>query len=127
MVDSPTPTVPMRSDSTKVISSSGPRLRASAAATVHPAVPPPAMTTRFTACPSKSSLPLDSPVQPVEQSRPQPPGPGPVDRREVTLRVLGQVRARPRRLAEDVVIEQRAPSLLLRVRAVAQAEQRVEQ
>jgi hypothetical protein len=48
MVASPTPTVPISSDSISWMSSSGPRLLDSPAATIQPAVPPPAMTTRRT-------------------------------------------------------------------------------
>ena len=44
MVASPTPMVPMVLDSTSLILTSGPILRASAAAAIHPAVPPPAIT-----------------------------------------------------------------------------------
>ena len=49
MVDSPTPIVPISSDSTRMMSSRGPSCRPSAAATIQPAVPPPAMTTRLIA------------------------------------------------------------------------------
>ena len=45
IVASPTPTMPISEDSTSVIDSRGPSTRASAAAVIHPAVPPPAMTT----------------------------------------------------------------------------------
>ena len=46
MVDSPTPTVPIASDSISVTSTVRPMVRAMAAAAIHPAVPPPATTTR---------------------------------------------------------------------------------
>lgn len=46
MVDSPTPTVPIASDSTSVTSTARPMVRAIAAAAIHPAVPPPATTMR---------------------------------------------------------------------------------
>jgi hypothetical protein len=52
MVDSPTPIVPISSDSTRTMSSTVPSSRPSAAATTQPAVPPPAMTTRLIAGPS---------------------------------------------------------------------------
>jgi hypothetical protein len=52
--DSPTPIVPISSDSTRAMSIKGPNCRASAVAASQPAVPPPAITTRFTFCPSKS-------------------------------------------------------------------------
>ena len=45
MVASPTPTVPISSDSTRVMSSVLPRSFASDAAAIQPAVPPPATTT----------------------------------------------------------------------------------
>ena len=48
IVDSPTPTVPIASDSISVRSTVRPIVRAIAAAVIHPAVPPPAMTTRRT-------------------------------------------------------------------------------
>src|SRR5687768_8681328 len=48
-VDSPTPIVPISSDSTSVISSSFPKYFESAIAATQPAVPPPAMTTFLTA------------------------------------------------------------------------------
>jgi hypothetical protein len=44
MVASPTPTVPISSDSTRLMLTAGSRRRASAAAAIHPAVPPPTMT-----------------------------------------------------------------------------------
>jgi len=44
IVASPTPTMPISEDSTSVIDSRGPNTLASAAAVIHPAVPPPAMT-----------------------------------------------------------------------------------
>ena len=46
MVDSPTPTVPISSDSTSTRSSSPWNCCDSAAAAIQPAVPPPAITTR---------------------------------------------------------------------------------
>src|SRR6185503_15220990 len=45
IVASPTPTMPISEDSMSVIVSLGPSTRASAAAHIQPAVPPPAMTT----------------------------------------------------------------------------------
>jgi hypothetical protein len=47
MVDSPTPIVPIASDSTRVSSIALPNVRASAAAAIQPAVPPPATTMRL--------------------------------------------------------------------------------
>ena len=44
IVASPTPTVPIASDSTSVIDARLPRKRAKVAAATQPAVPPPAMT-----------------------------------------------------------------------------------
>src|SRR6478735_2685365 len=48
-VDSPTPTVPISSDSTSVMSSSLPKCVDSVMAAIQPAVPPPAITTFLTA------------------------------------------------------------------------------
>lgn len=48
IVASPTPTVPISSDSISVMSRTLPRVRDKAAAAIQPAVPPPAMTTRRT-------------------------------------------------------------------------------
>ena len=48
MVASPTPTVPISSDSTKVMSSVLPMTLPRAAAAIQPAVPPPAITTLWT-------------------------------------------------------------------------------
>ena len=48
MVASPTPTVPISSDSTSLMSSSLPSVFDRPAATIQPAVPPPAITTRRT-------------------------------------------------------------------------------
>src|ERR1700722_13983556 len=47
MVDSPTPTVPMVSDSTTWIFRLSPMARLKTAAVIHPAVPPPTTTTRL--------------------------------------------------------------------------------
>src|SRR5690348_5978701 len=46
MVASPTPTVPIPADSTRWISRCGPSARASSAAAIQPAVPPPTITSR---------------------------------------------------------------------------------
>src|SRR3954471_823569 len=50
MVASPTPTMPISDDSMSTIVRRGPSTRASAAAVIQPAVPPPAMTTDLTSC-----------------------------------------------------------------------------
>jgi hypothetical protein len=50
IVASPTPTVPISSDSISTMSSKGPRCFDSAAAATQPAVPPPAITTRLIVC-----------------------------------------------------------------------------
>ena len=56
MVASPTPTVPISSDSTKVIDNLRPTSRDSAAAAIQPAVPPPAITTRSIRCELESVI-----------------------------------------------------------------------
>src|SRR3954468_10077959 len=48
MVASPTPMMPISSDSTNVMATRGPITLASAAAAIHPAVPPPAITIDLT-------------------------------------------------------------------------------
>src|SRR5687768_6083975 len=126
IVDSPTPTVPIASDSTSVISISAPRCLTSAAATAQPAVPPPAITARLTTC-SCNVPSLSSPIQPIEQKRPQPPRLHLVHWREVALCVRRQVLGGPPGWAEHVVVEHRSPGELLAVRPVAQAQQGVEQ
>src|SRR5882762_3244821 len=50
MVASPTPMMPISSDSTNVMVRRGPMTLAIAAAAIHPAVPPPAMTTDLISC-----------------------------------------------------------------------------
>ena len=53
---SPTPTVPISSDSTSVMDSLRPTNRDKAAAAIHPAVPPPAITTWSTFCSLESVI-----------------------------------------------------------------------
>ncbi len=62
-VDSPTPTVPISSDSTSVMSSSLPKCVDSVIAAIQPAVPPPAMTTFFTAPGAASALLIQIPFR----------------------------------------------------------------
>src|SRR5882724_10089365 len=50
MVASPTPMIPISSDSTRVMVRRGPMTLAIAAAAIHPAVPPPAITTDLISC-----------------------------------------------------------------------------
>src|SRR3982751_1616492 len=64
-VASPTPTVPISSDSTSVMSTSEPICCESAAATHQPEVPPPAITTFFTVC---SAIPNPSGIQPFRRT-----------------------------------------------------------
>src|SRR3954463_6818141 len=55
MVASPTPTIPISSDSTSVTENRGMQKRANAAAVIHPAVPPPTTTIR-----SLTALPMSN-------------------------------------------------------------------
>src|SRR5262245_10219978 len=56
IVASPTPTIPISEDSTSVMESLGPSTRARAAAHIHPAAPPPAMTIDLTSWPATLEL-----------------------------------------------------------------------
>src|SRR6476646_4113304 len=60
-VDSPTPTVPISSDSTSVMSSSLLKCVDSVIAAIQPPVPPPAMTTFFTAPGADSAFSIRTP------------------------------------------------------------------
>ena len=120
-VDSPTPTVPICSDSTRMISRMPRNCCDSAAAAIQPAVPPPAMTTLriFIACHARSlraqrlSLSMqhrpDLPREASRRSGPSTPRAG-----------SGKMFAGAVRRAEDVVVEDVAPGLLLALGPVAQ-------
>jgi hypothetical protein len=60
IVASPTPTVPISSDSSSVMSSVRPNWRASAVAVIQPAVPPPRITTERTRCEGASDAVMES-------------------------------------------------------------------
>ena len=113
IVASPTPTVPISSDSTTVMSNVLPRSLASDAAAIQPAVPPPAMTTLWTFlcsnCASRSFLP----VQLVDDRGAQPLRRCLVEGREGSAPCLGDVRVDRLVGIEDVVIEHASPSLAL--------------
>src|SRR6187397_1344895 len=63
-VDSPTPMVPISSDSTSVMSSNLPKCVDSVIAAIQPEVPPPAMTTFFTAPGTVSAFSIKPPSKP---------------------------------------------------------------
>src|SRR5689334_23260284 len=108
IVASPTPTVPIRSDSTSVMSSWLPSRFTRLYAVNQPAVPPPAMTTRvlpeFTGAEflafqaERDGVAHAACVLFVHVG-------------ERALDLFGQMCARHRGVAEDVVVEQRAPAL----------------
>src|SRR5512138_1286288 len=101
-VDSPTPMVPISSDSTSVICSSSPSCCARAAAATHPAVPPPAITTFFTAVPVVIRV---SAIQEIDQHRAQLPRARFVERAQHTARLLREMRAGALGGPEHVVLE----------------------
>src|SRR4051812_37814519 len=121
MVDSPTPIVPISSDSTRTMSSNGPSRRPRAAATTQPAVPPPAMTTRLTIWPCIKTPPAASAIQAIDQVGAEPPRLHLVERAEIAAGMFGQMLARAFWRTEDIIVEQLPPSLFLWFRAVAQA------
>src|SRR5687768_7557356 len=129
-VDSPTPMVPICSDSTRVISSRSRNWCASAHAATQPVVPPPAMTT-LRILPVSNAFPLmragatGSTVEFADQHRADLArqrvvhGPQHVARR--CRQVLAGAFAGPK----DVVVEDLTPGLLFALRAVADRPQRV--
>src|SRR5215510_12191491 len=118
MVASPTPMVPISSDSMSVISSNEPSWCDSAAAASQPAVPPPAMTTFFTDL--ESTLPLRaSTIQAVQEHGPDLPRAVFIDGSEQAAGLLRKMFARARRRAEHVILENLPPGFLLRLRPVA--------
>src|SRR5690606_15935890 len=108
-VASPTPTVPITSDSTSTMSSTLPSILDSAAAAIQPAVPPPAMTTRLTCRPwvSLASLftAVSSAVDAFQQARAQAAGAVLVQRRQHAAGMFGDVRGGVRVGLEHVVAE----------------------
>src|SRR5690606_25600450 len=147
IVDSPTPTVPICSDSTRVTSRCSRNWWVSAQAAIQPAVPPPAMTTRLIlpslmlfppqglampvnggdgmrcdlSAPATRAPPPQSrlPVEFSDQKRPHPARCGLVQWREHPARGLRQVLARALAGTEHVVLEDLAPGLLLALGPVA--------
>src|SRR5690606_19775088 len=141
IVDSPTPTVPISSDSTKVTSSRSRNWWVSAHAVTQPAVPPPAITTlriRFLSktLPSVAKAaapvacgcarpwrrirgPARSAVEFGYQGRAHPARGGFIEWCQLAARLFGQVLAGACGRAEHVVLEQLAPGALLLLRAVA--------
>src|SRR6185436_3322253 len=118
MVASPTPTVPMRSDSTSVISSWVPRRFARLYAVSQPAVPPPAMTTRVLPLTFTGFLAFQAVGHDVaDAARVLFIHVG-----ERALRLLRQMSPWHRVVTENVVVEQCAPALPVCQRPVAQAE-----
>src|SRR5262245_23030749 len=124
MVASPTPTVPIRSDSTSVISSWLPRRLARLYAASQPAVPPPAMTTRVL---PEFTVPGFLSFQAVVHDVADATRVLFVHVGERALEVFRQVCPWHRVVTEDVVVEQRAPALSIYQWAVAQPEHRVHQ
>src|SRR5262245_18188711 len=102
MVASPTPTVPMRSDSTSVISIWLPSRLARLYAASQPAVPPPAMTTRVLPLMCTGVLALQAEGHGFAQAARILF----VHVGERALRICRKVRPRHRVVAEDVVVEQ---------------------
>src|SRR4026208_1661799 len=96
IVDSPTPTVPISSDSTSVTSTIPRNCCDSAAAAIHPAVPPPAITTFFISM-------FMSAIEPTEQHGPDLPRPRFVDGAEHAARPLREMFAGASRRADDAV------------------------
>src|SRR5581483_7946321 len=120
MVASPTPTVAISSDSTRVMSSIRPRTLEMAAAALHPAVPPPAMTTRRMGLGSCSGwecccmVGLQLSFHFIEQRGAQGAGAIVVERRQHALRVLRYVPGLFAVAFKNIVAEQVLPCLALR-------------
>src|SRR5687767_10555968 len=113
IVDSPTPTVPISSDSTSVTSTIPRNCWDSAAAAIQPAVPPPAITTLFISM-------FMSAIEPTEQHGPDLPRPRLVDGAEHPARLLRETFAGASRRTEDVVLDDVLPGGLLTLRPVPQ-------
>src|SRR5262245_8765066 len=123
-VDSPTPTVPISSDSISVMSSTVPSCRESAAAAIQPAVPPPAITTFLISVLFKRSS-CRSAIEEIEQHRPDLPGGVVGHRAERAAGVLRQVLGRLFGRAEHVVVEHGLPRGLFLLGPIAQGHQGV--
>src|SRR5688572_20434320 len=123
-VASPTPTVPISSDSTSTISSNSPNCCASAAAVTHPAVPPPVITTFFTTGASKRT---SSTIESAEQEGAQSSRLVFIDGTEIAPGPFRKMLARGVGGPEYVVVEDLAPGTFFRLGPITQAEQRVQQ
>src|SRR5688572_11867496 len=123
-VASPTPTVPISSDSTSTISSSSPNCCDSAAAVTQPAVPPPVITTFLTAGASKRT---SSTIQTTEQEGAQTSRLDFIHGPEVASSVFGKMFACGIAGPEYVIVEDFPPGAFFDLGSVAQAEQRVQQ
>src|SRR3954466_12737498 len=116
IVASPTPTVPISSDSMSLMSSTLPSVREIAAATIQPAVPPPAMTILRTGLCSTVS-PLS--VQALQQEGAQVARAIGIELAEHAARILGNVRGLLGRRIENVVVEDRLERRALLRRQIA--------
>src|SRR6185312_5970382 len=129
MVASPTPTVPISSDSMSLMSSTRPSVFASPAATIHPAVPPPAMTILRITFGSKVVLQAAraSAIELLQYARAQLTRARFIERSQHAACRGGNVRGRLRVRCEDVMTEQVLPGRALLGRQIAHGHHREHQ
>src|SRR5687768_8950155 len=121
IVASPTPTVPISSDSISLMSSTLPSIFDRHAATIQPAVPPPAMTTLLI---NFCSTSIPSAIQSLQQSCSQLPRRFGIQRPKDAARLPRNVSSCALLRLEDVVPEQVLPGLALLRRQVAHSQDR---